>query len=178
MPKDGQEPGPFDFPTFGELLRYLRERAHLSQRELAALVGYHYSYISYLEKNTRIVDEANLLGRFVPALNLEHRPEWTRQLLKLAKKKKGAQFRSDEVGAEPDAGEGKVFLLPTSLTPMIGRDYESARLRKLILDPDIRLITVTGPPGVVSHLCKRLCLRRPFPGSEFRDALPSARSCA
>ncbi|MBL8061664.1 MAG: tetratricopeptide repeat protein, partial [Anaerolineales bacterium] len=50
--------------------------------------------------------------------------------------------------AEPTSGEGKANSLPTSLTSMIGRDYESARLRKLILDPEIRLVTVLGPPGV------------------------------
>lgn len=49
---------PLSYSTFGELLRYLRERAHLSQRELASLVGYHFSYISYLERNLRSIEEA------------------------------------------------------------------------------------------------------------------------
>ncbi len=147
MSTNQQDFSPQGFSTFGDLLRYLREHAHLSQRELAALVGYHFSYISYLEKNTRIVDEATLRGRFVPALGLENKPEWVSRLLELAKNKKNdAPVVSS--AAESTVSEINANFLPTSLTPMIGREYESARLRKLILDPEIRLITVAGPPGV------------------------------
>ncbi|MBK8783110.1 MAG: tetratricopeptide repeat protein [Anaerolineales bacterium] len=141
-------PSPLSYSTFGELLRYLRERAHLSQRELASLVGYHFSYISYLEKNTRIVDEATLLGRFVPALGLENKPEWVARLLELAKNKKNDAPVVGSGADEISVSEINASFLPTSLTSMIGREYESARLRKLILDPDIRLITIVGPPGV------------------------------
>jgi transcriptional regulator with XRE-family HTH domain len=52
MPEPHHPLNPENFSNFGELLRYLRERAHFSQRELAALAGYHFSYISYLEKIT------------------------------------------------------------------------------------------------------------------------------
>lgn len=147
MPKTQQDFSPRSFTTFGDLLRYLRERAHLSQRELAVLVDYHYSYISYLEKNTRTVDEATLMGRFVPALELGDKPEWTARLLELAKNKKDEVPAVSNV-AESTVSEANASFLPTSLTVMIGREYESARLRKLILDPEIRLITVVGPPGV------------------------------
>jgi predicted ATPase/transcriptional regulator with XRE-family HTH domain len=138
---------PEGFSKFGELLRYLRERAHLSQRELAALVGYHSSYISYLEKNMRSLDEASLLGRFVPALGLENESSWVARLLELSNLKK------DEMPIHPDGQEApssaeKSSSLPVSLTSMIGREYESARLRKLILDPTIRLVSILGPPGV------------------------------
>lgn len=138
---------PEGFSTFGELLRYLRERAHLSQRELAALVGYHSSYISYLEKNMRSLDEASLLGRFVPALGLENESTWVARLLELTNLKK------DETPIQSDKQESTSTVerdnsLPVSLTSMIGREYESARLRKLILDPDIRLVSILGPPGV------------------------------
>ncbi len=147
MPTNQQNFSPQSFVTFGDLLRYLRERAHLSQRELAALVGYHFSYISYLEKNTRIVDEATLRGRFVPALGLEDEPEWVTRLLELAKNKK-IDTPVIGSGVESNVSDENVGVLPTSLTVMIGREYESARLRKLILDPEIRLVTIAGPPGV------------------------------
>src|SRR6266496_4879157 len=75
---------PQSFTTFGELLRYLRERVELSQRELALQVGYHYSYMSRIEKSERIPDAATLMARFVPALYLDDQPEWTARLLKLA----------------------------------------------------------------------------------------------
>ena len=54
--------------TFGELLRYFRERAKLSQRELAQRVGYHYSYISRLEKNERILNVSILQKLFIPQI--------------------------------------------------------------------------------------------------------------
>ena len=75
---------PESFNNFGELLKYLRERAELSQRELALQVGYHYSYMSRIEKNERQPDSATLMARFIPALGLEDEPKWTERLLKLA----------------------------------------------------------------------------------------------
>src|SRR5215217_9269629 len=75
---------PENFNNFGELLRFLRERAELSQRELALQVGYHYSYMSRIEKNERLPDSATLMARFIPALGLEDEPKWTERLLKLA----------------------------------------------------------------------------------------------
>lgn len=147
MPLTSHPITPESFLTFGDLLRYLREHARLSQRELAALVNYHFSYISYLEKNTRSLDEASLLGRFVPALGLENKPEWVSRLLELSRNK-NVNFPSYSGKQEPAISVEKKLSLPANLTAMIGREYESARLRKLILDPEIRLVTVVGPPGV------------------------------
>jgi len=56
------------FQCFGELLRFLRKRAQLSQRDLAAQVGYHYSYISRIESGLHVPDEATLRAHFLPAL--------------------------------------------------------------------------------------------------------------
>src|SRR4026207_2512621 len=75
---------PQSFTSFGELLRYLRERVELSQKELAAQVGYHYSYMSRIEKNQRTPDPKTLLARFIPALALDDEPQWTARLLEVA----------------------------------------------------------------------------------------------
>ena len=72
---------PDSFDNFGELLR---ERAELSQRELALQVGYHHCHMSRIEKNEELPDSAILIGRFVPALGLEDEPRWTGRLLRLA----------------------------------------------------------------------------------------------
>src|SRR5215203_4668245 len=37
--------------------------------------------------------------------------------------------------------------LPAQPTPLIGRDHAVGRLRMRLLDPDVRLLTLTGPPG-------------------------------
>ncbi len=168
MSKDRQTVSPGQFSTFGELLRYLRERAHLSQRELASLVEYHFSYISYLEKNTRSVDEASLLGRFVPALGLEDEPEWVARLVELSKIKR-EEAPSKKYLAEPISGETKADGLPPSLTSIIGREVESARLRKLVLNPAIRLVSVLGPPGV-GKTCLSLNVARAVQPA-FRDGV-------
>src|SRR5262249_34964578 len=72
------------FANFGELLRYLRRRAQLTQRDLAIAVGYSDTQISRLEQNQRLPDPATLAALFVPALGLEHAPEWVAPLLGLA----------------------------------------------------------------------------------------------
>jgi DNA-binding XRE family transcriptional regulator len=45
---------PAAFDSFGELLRHLRHRTHLTQRELAIAVGYSESQISRLEQVERL----------------------------------------------------------------------------------------------------------------------------
>lgn len=136
---------PASFTTFGDLLRYLRMRAGLSQRELAAQVDYHYAHVNRFEKNIRTPDRTVLLARFVPTLGIADEPEWTNRLLELASKP-GMENPAEE--PEQIAGEGTVFRLPANLTSMIGREQESILLAKLLLQPEIRLLTLIGPPGV------------------------------
>ena len=76
---------PEKFSTFGDLLKYLRKREELTQRELAIQVGYSDTQISRLEQNQRVPDAATLTALFVPALHLEHEPQWVTRLLELAK---------------------------------------------------------------------------------------------
>mgnify|MGYP001383796432 CR=1 FL=1 len=72
------------FTTFGELLRYLRRRAGLTQRQLAMAVGYSEGQISRLEQNHRPPDAATIAARFIPVLDLEAEPEVAEHLLALA----------------------------------------------------------------------------------------------
>lgn len=75
---------PPPFTSFGDLLRFLRRRAHLTQYELALAVDYCEAQISRLEKNLRRPDSAVVKDRFISALQLENEPETVAQLLKLA----------------------------------------------------------------------------------------------
>jgi DNA-binding XRE family transcriptional regulator len=72
------------FTTFRDLLRYLRRRAGLTQRELSIAVGYSDTQISRLEQNQRMPDLATLTARFLPVLNLENQPEIAERLVDLA----------------------------------------------------------------------------------------------
>jgi len=150
---------PGSFTSFGELLRFLRERVELSQKELALQVGYHYSYMSRIEKNQRTPDPTTLMARFVPALNLDAEPEWTARLLELAR---GAESKvylpvTSVEEAKPVSPSPPTALpifdlsssnLPTILTPLLGRDDEVVALTNLLTRSDVRLVTLIGPPGV------------------------------
>src|SRR6476469_8940275 len=73
-----------NFTTFGDLLKYLRRRAGLTQRELSIAVGYSDAQISRLEQNQRLPDLPTIAARFVPALDLDHDPETATRLMELA----------------------------------------------------------------------------------------------
>jgi TolB-like protein/Flp pilus assembly protein TadD/DNA-binding XRE family transcriptional regulator len=70
--------------TFGELLRYLRRRAGLTQTELSIAVGYSDAQISRLEKNLRLPNLATVQARFVPVLRLKNETAAIERLLQLA----------------------------------------------------------------------------------------------
>src|SRR6202043_244 len=72
------------FGTFGELLRYLRRRAGLTQTELSIAVGYSDAQISRLEKNLRLPNLATVQARFVPVLKLKSETAAMERLLQLA----------------------------------------------------------------------------------------------
>src|SRR5215216_6486019 len=150
---------PQSFTSFGELLRFLRERADLSQKELAIQVGYHYSYMSRIEKNQRTPDPTTLMARFVPALDLDQEPEWTARLLELAgltetKQRSASPSSSGSKSALPAPPTALPIFdlsssnLPIILTPLLGRDEEVVALMDLLARDDVRLVTLIGPPGV------------------------------
>src|SRR5947209_2007105 len=72
------------FVSFGDLLKHLRLRCQLTQRELAIALGYNHAHLSRLEHNQRLPDVATVLALFVPALCLEDSPEWAARLVELA----------------------------------------------------------------------------------------------
>jgi transcriptional regulator with XRE-family HTH domain len=79
---------PDQFSTFGELLKYLRRQARITQRELAIAVGYSDTQISRIEQE----------------------PKWVARLLKLAK---AAQADGvSEMHNKADSLSGAVPLTP------------------------------------------------------------------
>jgi len=75
---------PDQFSSFGELLKYLRRQARITQRELAIAVGYSDTQISRIEQNQRVPDSTTITALFVPALYIEQEPKWVTRLLELA----------------------------------------------------------------------------------------------
>ena len=87
--------------TFGELLRYLRRRAGLTQTQLSIAVGYSDAQISRLEQNLRLPNLATVQARFLPVLRLKNEPAARERSLHLAQQKRvdtymGAEVRSGQ----------------------------------------------------------------------------------
>lgn len=166
---------PAVFQTFGELLKTLRERARLSQRELARLVGYHYSYMSRLENNVRLPDESTLRKRFVPALGIQNEPALIKRLLELALGKE-TPAENPAAMVAPASGAARGGDLPISLTPLLGRESETSTLFQMLCSDEVRLVTLIGPPGVGKtrlslHIAEQLATQFED-GAVFVDLMP------
>jgi ATP/maltotriose-dependent transcriptional regulator MalT/DNA-binding XRE family transcriptional regulator len=75
---------PESFTTFGELLKYLRRRARLTQQDLATAVGYSVAQVCRFEQNRWRPNQATIGALFIPALDLQNAPEYAARLLQLA----------------------------------------------------------------------------------------------
>ena len=146
------------FSTFGDMLKYLRRRAQLTQRELAIAVGYTEGHISRLEKNQRLPDLATVAALFVPALLLEEEAETAAHLIQLAAAAHGEEIqtgesfalsRTEEKRQNVDRAESIPSNLPIQLTTFIGRQAEMRELTELLaVTSPRRLVTLTGPGGM------------------------------
>ncbi len=148
---------PIAFTNFGDLLRYLRRRARLQQRNLAIAVGYSESQICRLEQNQRLPDLTMLAALFVPALNLEDEPELAGKLLELAA---AARVVASDRSATPYPNAAAVKTraparthtppnnLPAPFTPLVDRTHDLAVASDSLRRADVRLLTLVGPPGI------------------------------
>jgi DNA-binding XRE family transcriptional regulator len=146
------------FTTFGDLLKFLRRRAGLTQLELSIAVGYSDTQISRLEQNRRLPDLATIAAQFVPALHLENEPEVTARLLELAAfPEASAQPNTPPRPRHPVAPcpppkaagvsrtSGASGNLPAQLTRFIGREQQIEEVKQLLSAS--RLVTLTGIGG-------------------------------
>jgi tetratricopeptide (TPR) repeat protein/transcriptional regulator with XRE-family HTH domain len=157
--------------TFGDLLKYLRRRARLTQRELSIAVGYSEGHISRLEADQRPPDPATLMALFVPALKLEDEPGAVARLLELAAAARGESGLESitytrAVGFEITEEVTHVEYTPTSprgSSPphqvtrrvargrLVGRDREMARgstLWRQAAGGEASVLLVSGEPGI------------------------------
>jgi WD40 repeat protein/basic membrane lipoprotein Med (substrate-binding protein (PBP1-ABC) superfamily) len=112
------------FTTFGDLLRFLRRRAGITQMELATAVGYSDAQISRLEQNLRLPDIPTIQARFVPALDLEDEPKAVARLLELAANVR----REDAPGLGICPYKGLSYFDETDADLFAGREVLTARL--------------------------------------------------
>src|SRR5882724_7895595 len=86
---------PTDEDEFGQMLRFLRRKARLTQRGFGQLVGYSESQISRLEQGHRLPDPAAVAALFVPALRLTAQSAAGRGLVDLAKLTRRPESQAD-----------------------------------------------------------------------------------
>ncbi len=134
------------FTTFGDLLKYLRRRAGLTQRELSIAVGYSDAQISRLEQNERLPDLATLTARFIPALHAEDQPEIAARLLELAV----AVRREDAPAAGLSPYKGLYYFEESDAEIFFGREELTQTLVDHVnhaVKTDQRFLAVVGASG-------------------------------
>ncbi len=140
--------------TFGVLLKSLRKAAGMTQRDLAAALGYSDSQISGLEKDQRPPDLDAVMQRFAPALGLQDDPATIARLVDQAAAARGerppalvALQRITQVVTQT-ARDEHAKALPLPPTELIGRAAEVTQLCNRLLGHGGRLLTLIGPPGI------------------------------
>ena len=134
------------FGNFGELLRYLRRRAHLTQDEFGLAVGYSRAHVARLESNQRAPDVAAVQARFIEMLDIDKEDALAALLVALATAAHAeAQADLPREPEQPVTTTHASNNLPIAVTSFIGRDEELAELKRLL--PTTKLLTLTGTGG-------------------------------
>jgi len=134
------------FTTFGDLLKFLRRRAGLTQRELSIAVGYSDAQISRLEQNERLPDVATISARFLPVLMLEDLPQVVERLLELG----SAVRREDAPASGLPPYKGLFYFDESDSDLFFGREKLTASLVERLLSglrAGHRFLTVIGASG-------------------------------
>jgi ATP/maltotriose-dependent transcriptional regulator MalT len=135
------------FDDFGSLLRVLRLRARLTQRQLGMAVGYSEAQISRLEQGKRAPDPAAVAALFLPSLALSNEPGMATRLHELALAVRGGASL-DGRGHDGDAPwrDHGLAGIPPPPAPEVARPAVQAELLQRIAAQ--RCVLLWGPPGV------------------------------
>src|SRR5215208_3076024 len=127
-----------DLPRFGDLLRRHRTAAALSQEELAERAGLSVRGLSDLERGVHRAPRLETVRMLADALGLNLADRST--LL--------AAARPEVMTANHTVPEHvPPAILPRPPTRLIGREAEVAALSRLLVQDDVRQVTLTGPGG-------------------------------
>jgi len=121
--------------SFGAQLKSLREAAGFTQAELATIAGLSVHAVSALERGQRRRPQAETVRALATALDLS--PDVRDALLQTALR-----------GTAPGVASSAAALLPSLLTPLIGREADLRVLNRWLADPAVRIVTLVGPGGV------------------------------
>ena len=158
MPENRYPISHLNIDTFGEMLKFLRKRAQLTQRELAIAVGYSEAHVSRLESNQRLPDLSALAALFVPVLGLDDEPYDAARLLELAATARNESIPSGGKLTITGSIENEVVetietveipgSLPLQLTSFIGREKEIDEIKQFLQGANkVRLLSLVGAGG-------------------------------
>lgn len=145
-------PASLTLEDFGSQLKYLRKRAHLTQRDLAQAVGYTEAHICRLEKNERLPDLTTVAALFIPALDIKHDAAVMERLLQLAAEahsgRKLTKIKFTEVTIEDVVEQdlGALEAIPAPFAHRVPRPLLAERVRAALLRE--RCILLYGMAGV------------------------------
>jgi ATP/maltotriose-dependent transcriptional regulator MalT len=161
------------FTSFGEMLRYLRRRARLTQRQLGFRVAYTEGHICRLERNQRLPDPATLAALFVPALRLEEQPELASRLIDLAR----AAREGHRSAAPPPAEPWGTGAIPEPPPVSVAREPLVAELHaRFEREPGLAICGVAGvgKTTLVAALAREEARRRPVFWFGLADGVPQS----
>lgn len=113
------------YSTFGDLLRFLRQRERLSQRDLAIAVGYSDAQINRLERGSRTPDPQIVAARFIPALQAKSEAGISTRLIELATNASQANKLTQQQTEYASATWKALFVPDTNLFLAVARRLES-----------------------------------------------------
>jgi predicted ATPase/DNA-binding CsgD family transcriptional regulator/transcriptional regulator with XRE-family HTH domain len=129
-------------PSFGDQLRRLRQVAGLSQEELAERAGLTAAAVGALERGNRRHPYPHTLQLLADALGLASSD---RARFFLAVPRRGSE--DEGTASEGRSADATTGLLPPQPTPLVGREDDLARVGGLVLQSNLRLLTLTGAGG-------------------------------
>src|SRR5215210_6102215 len=123
---------------FGERLRRLREKAGLTQEELASRAGLTAKAVSALERGERKRPYPHTVRSLAEALGLS---EEERTALAASVPRRSTETPVSSAAVPADVPEPT---LPEPHTPLVGRERELAEIELFLRDRGGRLLTLTG----------------------------------
>jgi len=133
-------------PSFAQLLRRYRRAAGLTQEELAEQANLSARAVSDLERGENRTPRRDTLDLLAEALHLSAEDRAALDLT-VSRTRAGAQPREADATTAAGSGGAPVANLPPQPTRFIGRERDIEAIRARLLDPDTRLLTLTGPGG-------------------------------
>jgi len=139
-----------DVQSFGEWLKERRQALDMTRDDLADRVGCATVTITKIERGqrrpSRQIAECIIEAIGVPTEEREQLVQWARGISDAAPPP--AHSSTPDQPLRPQPSTLSPDNLPASLTSFIGRDREVAKARNLLWRADVRLLTLTGPPGI------------------------------